>query len=189
MRSQISRHFPFFPLAIVVHRVEGDLVARSLTRECGLSGSTSARMPSALRIPGGGSLGFRRGRPGLGQELPLVDFAKRLSSKEASGVLQPCSSWAGPRSQLALNVYVILVKKRKGKGSCNFPGHRQLKSDTLVQGVLLLRKAGREKEKERRKVCGKPFRTRGQQEALSIVEHESSVCTHSSAWPDAIGES
>lgn len=148
-------------------------MARSLTRECSLSCSTSARMPSALRIPGGGILGFRSGRPWPDR---AGSFAKRLSSREASGVLQPCSSWAGPRSQLALNTYVILVKKRKGKGSCNFPGHRQLKSDTVVQGVLLLRKAEREKEKERRKVCGKPLRTRGQQEALSIVEFEPSVC-------------
>lgn len=71
---------------------------------------------------------------------------------------QPGRPWEPTRSEC-----VILVKKRKGERSCNFPGHGQLKPDTLVKGVLSLREAGREREREEEREGG---RKEGVEEAL-----------------------
>lgn len=129
---------------------------------------------------GEGPWGSEEGRAGLGASTPELCPPSSWAVKPRSLRSPPALRQLGRPKEPTHPECIILVKKRKEKGSFNFPEHRQLKPDPLVKGVLSLRKAGREKrrekEKEGRKVCERPFGTRGQEEALSTAKCEYSGC-------------
>lgn len=108
VRSQITWCLPFFLLPVVVPGVEGDLVARCLTREGRpeLHPQLPPRKEGQGSQNGGGAVFGCQKKGEQSWKLPLggLPTLPWVAKPRNLCILQPCGSWAGPGSQSTLNV-------------------------------------------------------------------------------------